>query len=130
MATWGPTASGGRSVVSVQATTEAGPPADGDGVNVNDVGGFDLVVEADEGQTLSGTGELVGYRQHESGWAFAKDSAVTIDSSANGQRRIVFTGWTVANPRGFVAHLANGVGVSAGGLRLYYYCTTLRGVRA
>jgi hypothetical protein len=133
VATWALLPSMGRSSVSVQAASESAPGAT-DGCNLNDVGGFDLVLEADNGETFSGTGKLDAYRQHDAavGWAYSPSSTIdlaTLTPSIAGQRRFSVEGWTVANPRGAIAHVANGVGVSGGGITVRYYCTGLKGER-
>jgi hypothetical protein len=132
MATWATIAGMGRSTESLQATTEAGPPGDSDGCNLNDVGGFDLVVEATSG-TFGGAGTLSAYRQHDAtvGWSYSPGSTIdlaTLTPSVVGSSRFSVEGWTVANPRGFIAHLANGI-TGVGGVRVRYYCTGLKGER-
>jgi hypothetical protein len=122
------------SVASSRSTTEAAPSGL-DGLALAGVGGFDLVVECEEGQTFTGAtpGALLGYRGYPRGaaidWAPAGDLDVTIPAAAAGQRRWALTGWTVANPRGRIAHIASGVQVTGGALTVRYECTTLRGHR-
>jgi hypothetical protein len=118
------------SVVSIQNPTDSAPTLATDGQALAGIGGFTLVLEADLGQTLTGAGNLLGFSYDScNGWARSPDIDVQIPSAAAGQRRVAFPGWTISNPRGSVAHVAAGVGVSSGGLSLYYCCTTVRAHR-
>jgi hypothetical protein len=124
MATW--TSSGSRSVTSVQSTTEATAPTANEGVNLDAVSGFNIYVEADEGQTLTGSGDLLGYLKSGIRGRWARGDAqldLAIPAEANGHRTYVFSGFTVPSPRGRLAHLCDGVGVSGGGVTITYECT-------
>ena len=118
-----------RSVLSVQATTEAAPAAAGDGLYLDEVAGFCLHILADSGQTLNGAGGTFdGYRFDTitGAWVRASELDITITAADIGTRgmSVVFQ---VAAPRGRLAHIANGVSVSSGGLNLYYLTSYLSG---
>jgi hypothetical protein len=114
------------------ASTEAAPTTNApDGVLLVGVGGFTLIAECDVGQTFQGTGNFLAYLWDPlSDWAYSNDILVPVPASASGQRRIAFPGWTVSNPRGRVAHIASGVGITGGNITLKYCCTMLKGFRS
>lgn len=129
MATWSPIT--GRSTRSVQVATDSAPNAGTDGAFLDNVAGFNLFAEADAGQTFTGSGSFTGYLYDEAcGWARALDLDAAVLAGHAGNRRIYLGAFPVSTPRGRVAHAANGVGVSSGGITLYYVCSTLFGERA
>lgn len=115
-----------RSVVSVQATTEAAPTVSTDGIALDGIGAISIWLEADPGQTLSGTGQLdvYVYDAMVGAWALAPLIPFGVPSGAAGKQRVVLGSVVIDNPRGRIAPIANGVGVSAGGLTLYICCTS------
>lgn len=122
-----------RSVISTQALTESAPSAASEGLTFVDVGGWDIWVIAEAAQTLSGAGSLTGYRYDDlaGGWGICPDLTIAIPATVAGNRRAcVATNWTVANPRGNIAHIANGITVSGGTtVQVLYVATMLRGFR-
>ena len=131
MATW--TRIGGRTVKAVQSTTDT-PPVHGsnDGVNLNDVAGFTVTVECDNGQTFSGAGGSLQAWFDDDALAdvsYLPEVDLVLPAGAVGKRRVSFGGFTVASPRGFLAHIANGIQVTGGGLTVTYTCSTLYGNR-
>lgn len=133
MATWTRLQTYGRTIRSTQSTTDTPPVhGSGDGVNLNDVGGFALTVECDSGQSFSSAnGSLVAYYDDEAlaDVSYMPEIDITLPASAVGQRRVTFGGFTVASPRGFLAHIASGIQVTGGGLTLTYTCSSLFGER-
>jgi hypothetical protein len=134
MATWTPQAGVGRSATSTQAASgESAPTLATEGMNLDSVGGFDLTVEADAGQTITASGgKLLAYRYFPrfAAWYRAPEFDVTIPVEDVGLRRVAFPGWTVANPHGRVAHLVSAsapITVSGGGLTVAYSATSLHG---
>ena len=131
MATW--LRLSGRTVKGTQSTTDT-PPAHGDmaGVNLHDVGGFAITFECDDGQSFSGAaGSFVAYYDDESvsGISRLPEMDIVLPAVAIGLQRVTVGGYTVATPRGFLAHIANGIQVTGGGLRVTYTCSTLFGDR-
>jgi hypothetical protein len=132
VATWVRT--GGRTVVGKEATTDSAPAHGSmDGVNLNDVAGFSLTVECDNGQTFSGAGgSLLAYFDDDAlaGVSYTPELDLVLPAAAVGKQRVTFAGFNVSSPRGFLAHIANGIQVTGGGLTLTYTCTTLYGSRS
>jgi hypothetical protein len=132
-ATW--TKTGARSVAGVQAATEAVPldSAPTDGIRLESTGGFDLIVDLEDGQTFTGnTWTLDAYRYYPAagGWAWAPDIAQAPEASVIGKRRYAWTGFTVANPHGNLAHICNGVQHTGGVITVRYAASGLRGEEA
>lgn len=135
MATWTAQAGVGRSVTSAQvASGETAPTTDDRvGLNLDNVGGFDLTVEADSGQTITASGgKLFAFRffARIGRWFRASDFDVTIPVEAIGLRSYAIPGWTVANPHGRIAHLTTStapISISGGGLTVAYTATSLHG---
>jgi hypothetical protein len=132
MATW--TRISARTVSGVQTTTDTAPVHNAqDGVNLSDVSGFSVTFECDSGQTFSGVaGSFLAYYDDAalSGVSYTPELDLVLPASAVGQRRITFAGFTVACPRGFLTHIANGIGVTGGGLTVTYTCSSLFGDRS
>lgn len=127
MATW--TRVARNSVSSVQATTETAPSTESDvGMDLDQVGAFDVQFECDSGQTFTSTdGTFEAYRLHDDGlWSrhYSNDVVLTADDIS---RRKFSRKFTVDNPRGRIAHIAVGIVVSGGGITLRYWPTSLRG---
>ena len=131
MATWALLYNNGRSVISTQATTEAAPAADTDGLNLDSVAGFTVHIACDNGFAFSDpTSTFIAYRYSpESGlWARAAENDITVGSAGNGQQTIAVS-FQVASPRGRIAHIANNVSITGGTtpLTLRYLCNQLTG---
>jgi hypothetical protein len=97
------------------------------------VAGFTVTVECDPGETFAGAGgSLQAWFDDEalSDVSRMPEVDLVLPASVVGQRRVSFGGFTVASPRGFLAHIANGIQVTGGGLTVIYTCSTLRGNRS
>lgn len=131
MATWAPliAAGTGRSVKSVQTTSDSAPALATDGMSLQSVAGFKVVLEADAAQTLSGAGSLTCFTWDDAiaGWARYSDADITIPAAIASNRRYGAVSFQVQAPRGRVAFVANGVTVSAGNLTLYMIASNLQG---
>jgi len=131
VATWVPKA--GRSVQSVQATTESAPTTDIEGVNLDSVSGFTIHFSCDAAQTFSATsGGFLAYVWNEfaQAWSRAPGLDVTVPTAAVGLRRFSDSGWNVSSPRARLAHVASGIAISGGSITLDYTCSLLRGDQA
>lgn len=132
MATW--TSLGGRSVRGAQSATDTIPThGSKPGVNLADVGGFTVTMECDAGQTFAtAAGSFQAWYDDEllSDISYMPEVDLVLPTSAVGQRRVSFGGFTVASPRGHLAHIANGIQVTGGSLTVTYTCSTLRGNRS
>lgn len=131
MATWVKVSGSNRSTQSVQATTESAPTLGTDGFDLNGVGGFTIHVACDSGQTFNGA-VVEAFRAYRYSWITglwgrSPEHDLDITTDHTGSRVIVFDAWTVSNPRGRLAHVANGVVVTGGGLTLTYEATRLSG---
>jgi hypothetical protein len=98
-------------------------------LNLDEVAGFVLHCYADVGQTINAAGGVFqAYRYDEVAavWMRAAELDVTITADDIGGRGFS-TAFQVASPRGRVAHIANLVGVSGGGVTLDYLVSYLSG---
>lgn len=131
MATWAPLAANltGRSVKSVQTTNDSAPTVASEGMSLQSVAGFKVVLEADSGQTLSGAGSLACFTWDDSiaGWARLSDADITVPAAITSNRRYGAVSFQVQAPRGRIAFIASSVTVSAGGLTLYMIASDLYG---
>lgn len=115
---------------AAQATTEDAPALATEGVDLTPCAGLNLYAEADEGQTFTGSGDFVGFMYDPlCGWSRASELDVSIVAADAGNRRVFLGAFPVSAPRGRMAHAANGVGVSGGGVTLYYAMSDLYGQR-
>jgi hypothetical protein len=111
-----------RSVQSVQSPTDAKPSSSSDGLNLYGVAAFLLTFSCDVGQSFSSTvGEFDRYQYDEntSMWTpvFGREEVVPL--AALGQRAFSILE-RVQLPRGGLAHIANGIGITGGQLTLTY----------
>lgn len=117
----------GLAVQGYMAPTEAEPVDPEDGFSLSGVGGFTLVAQCDLGQSFAAAaGSLNAYLHSElTGWVRAGDATLDlqIPASAIGRRAVVFSGFSVANPRDRIAHVASGLALSGGSLTLLYLGT-------
>lgn len=129
MATWASLTGTGRSVKSVQTTSDSAPTLAADGMSLQSVAGFRVVLEADSGQTLSGAGALTCFTWDDSiaGWARLSDADITVPAAIASNRRYGAVSFQVQAPRGRVAFIANAVTVSAGGVTVYLIASNLQG---
>lgn len=126
MATWERVS--GYSTKSVQATTESAPTLDTEGVDLSPCGGFNLYAEADSGQTFTGTGSVVGLMYDPiCGWARAAELDASFTAADSGNRRVFLGSFPISAPRGRLAHVCNSVGVTGGGVTLYWAMCDLNG---
>jgi hypothetical protein len=115
---------------AVQATTEDAPTLGTEGVDIRPCAGINLYAEADEGQTFSGTGSVVGFMYDPlCGWSRAAELDASFVAADADNRRVFLGAFPISAPRGRVAHVCNGVGVSGGGVTLYYAMSGLYGER-
>lgn len=131
MASWAPLAAAGtgRSVKSVQSTSDSAPSAGTDGMALVSVAGFSVTLEADSGQTLSGAGTLTCFKWSDqiAGWSRYSDGDITVPAAIASNRRYGGVPFQVQAPRGRIAFIANGVTVSAGGCTVYMEASDLYG---
>lgn len=129
--TWTKVSGSNRSTVSTQTTTESAPTSAIEGFDLNGVGGFTIHVACDSGQTFSGAVteafRACRYSVITGLWGRSSEHDLDITTDHTGNRVIVFDAWTVSNPRGRIAHVANGVTVTGGGLTITYEATKLSG---
>lgn len=129
MATW--TRLEQRTIKSSQtAPSDSAPSSASDGLDLLAVGGFVLIAECDAGQTFSSaSGGFLGYLYDAvvGAWVRASDLDCVVPAAAVGQRRFAWPGFTVANPRGKVAHIASSLSLSGGNITTYYTCTEVSG---
>jgi hypothetical protein len=113
---------GERAVKSVQAATEAVPTNPADGFHITNIHAFSLTVECDNGQTfldVSGALDLYHYDPVVGAWSRVAYGSQFVPPEAAGLRRFTVP-FTIANARGRLAHIANGLNLSGGGVTLYY----------
>lgn len=115
-------ADSGGTVVEAQTTTNGAPTSLIAGASLRSTGGTRITVAADAGQTLSGTGTFdVYYLQPTLGiWSLNPDLALSVPAAVSGLRSWTAPDLPAAVPQGRIAIASNGVGVSSGGLSVYY----------
>src|SRR5512146_2909006 len=95
-ATWSSTNGGiGRSVKAVSTTGSADAPTLAtEGMSLDGVAAFDVIVSADSGQTLSASGSLLAYVYDATPgrWARSKSLDIDLTTCASGVRDAHFTG--------------------------------------
>jgi hypothetical protein len=129
--TWTKAQGSNRSTVSTQTTTESAPTGITEGFDLNSVGGFSIFVACDSGQSFSSAvvEAFRAYRfsQLTQRWSRSPEHDLDIVTDHVGARDICFDAWTVSNPRGRIAHVANAVLVTGGALTITYEATKLSG---
>jgi len=122
---------GGSVAVSVKGVaadgTEAFDAAATDGASLRSASGWDVYVEADSGQTLSGAGTLQAYwySDNQARWMRAPDFDITIPAAAASNRGYYALagspgkGIPVLVQSGRIGYAPNGVTVSSGGVTIY-----------
>jgi hypothetical protein len=125
------TAGGGRAAVSrkgvAASATQAFDAAATDGASLRSASGWDVYVEADSGQTLSGTGTLQAFwfSDNQQRWMRAPDFDITVPASAASNRGYYALagspgkGIPVLVQGGRIGYAPNGVTVSSGGVTIY-----------
>jgi hypothetical protein len=116
---------GSRSAKETQGTTRAAPTTDStDGVNCADVTALVVVLEADSGQTLSGSGtvDCYIYDDNWAAWVLVPGAALTVPASAASKRRIAFPVSEVPSSRGRILYATNTVATSSGNVTVYVNC--------
>jgi hypothetical protein len=96
---------------------------------LEDVAGFRVCFSCDDTQTFNAAAsvfEAYVYSDYTGRWARSSEHDVTVGTANTGNRDFSVT-FSVASPRGRIAHIANGVGVTAGGLTLVYEASFLSG---
>jgi hypothetical protein len=105
---------------AICTSTEKVPTSPNDGVSLG-ANGLVVYAECDEGESFTGEGSFSGVRFGAAcGWARDGNFDVTVPAWAAGSRRFVLGTWPIPVASGRVALLANGVGVTAGRITLYY----------
>ena len=107
--------------------TQAFDAATGDGASLRSASGWDVYVEADSGQTLSGAGTLQAYWWSDvtSRWYRAPDFDITVPAGAASNRGYFplagspGKGVPVIVQSGRIGYAPNGVTVSSGGVTIY-----------
>jgi len=118
-----------RSVVSTQTTTEAAPTGGSEGLDLESVAGFTIHFACDVGETFTSAAsvfEAYRYNSRTGIWSRSAEHDVTVGAEGLGKRAFAVS-YQVASPRDRVAHVANAVSVSGGGLTLDYRCSQLNG---
>lgn len=129
MATWASLTGIGRSVKSVQTTSDSAPSAGTDGMSLQSVAGFKVTLEADSGQTLSGAGTLTCFTWDDliAGWARYSDGDITVPAAVASNRRYGAVPFQVLAPRGRIAFITSGITVSGGSLTIYMIASNVYG---
>lgn len=107
--------------------TEAFDAAATDGASLRSASGWDVYVEADSGQTLSGAGTLQAYwySDNQARWMRAPDFDITIPAGAASNRGYYplagspGKGIPVIVQSGRIGYAPSGVTVSSGGVTIY-----------
>jgi hypothetical protein len=132
-ATWEPLEPGlGRSVRSVQAQTEAGPPADGAGVELLGVGAIVTHLAAPAGMTFDGAGWARGWLLDPAIGTWRRTPRADEDmTDGAGLAAWVLPSKPVGSTRGRFAWLLEGVGLTGGtgNVTVDMACTTPKGDR-
>lgn len=127
--TWARIGNSPRSVVSTQTTSESAPSDAGDGMLLEDVAGFRVCFSCDAGKTFNDAAsvfEAYVYSPSAGRWARSAEHDVTVGALNIGNRDFSVT-FSVASPRGRIAHIANAIGVTGGALTLTYESSALSG---
>lgn len=134
--TWSSTTTGaetpsGTALVSRKAVcttgTETFAQAATDGASLKNAGAWDVVIEADSGQTLSGAGTVQAwiYDDTVAGWCRAPEFDVTVPAGVASIRRYYplagspGKGIPVITQRGRIGYTVSGVTISSGGVTIY-----------
>ena len=107
--------------------TETFAEAATDGLLLDRATAWDVIVEADSGQTLSGAGTLRAYVYDAgaAGWARAPDFDITVPAGVASARRYYplagspGKGVPVLASQGRIGYAPNGVTISSGGVTIY-----------
>lgn len=122
MATWTPLNVGHsrappRSVRSVQAQTEPGPPSAGDGISLVHTIAVMLLLRAPGGQTFTGDGALRGWALDPISGAFKRAPLADVEdlTAVAGLSEAILPAVSVVSSRESFAYLCDGVGLSGAG---------------
>lgn len=94
--------------------TRAAPTTVDEGMSLENVDGFRVMVSAASGETLSGAGNLRAYLWDTDLAAWIRNPELDIAVTTSGQRRLVFADQEVKVPSGRVLYAADGITFSAG----------------
>ncbi len=125
--TWTPR--GTHSTKAVCTTgTEAAPAAsltlaDGLGAFIGDARGWQVIVEADSGQTLSGAGALTAWQWNPESGVVDRAPYLDLAAPTAGVRGQVYAAVERLGQRGRVFYVPTGITVSLGGLTIYINVT-------
>lgn len=113
--------------VAASGTATDAPTLASEGLGLGSVASFDIVLEADSGQTLNGTGSLQCWRYSEAAgaWTRAPGGDVSYTAITGVRRATIMTGNSpgpgepVISRRGRIVYNPSSVTVSSGGLTIY-----------
>lgn len=114
-----------KATKSVQSTTDPAPTTGTEGIPILGMTSFGLTVECDAGQSFaSAAGQLDLYLWDDliTDWSYVLYQSIAIPPEVVGKRRFT-TAVQIANARGRLAYICNGLTVSGGGLTLYFLPT-------
>lgn len=113
--------------VAASGTATDAPTSTTAGLGLGSVASFDIVLEADSGQTLNGTGALQCWRYSEAAgaWTRAPGGDISYAAITGVRRATIYSGNSpgggepVISRRGRIVYNPSSVTVSAGGLTIY-----------
>lgn len=123
MATWIPL--NDKATKSVQSATDSPPTLVSEGFPILGMTAVGITVECDVGQTFSvaaGALDLYLWDDLFGAWSYVLYQSITIPTEVVGKRRFS-TVAQIANARGRMAYIANGLTLTGGGLTIYFLPT-------
>jgi hypothetical protein len=110
-----------------ESGTETFAAAATDGASLASASGWDVYIEADDGQLLSGTGSVLAYQYSDSvaRWFRAPEFDIAVPAAVNTNRGYYplagspGKGVPVLSQKGRIGYAPSGVGVDAGGLTIF-----------
>ena len=120
-----------KSVYQIQSPGASAPTDPTDGLNLESIAGFTLYATCDSGQSFNSAATMLKayrYDPYVGIWARAAELDITIGSEPLTLRSIA-TAFSVSSPRGSIAHIWDGTGVSGGNLTISYTVSMLTGDR-
>ena len=117
-----------RSCYAVQTNAE-GAPSGTDGMDLGGIAGFTLYASCEEGQTFNDAAAVFEAWRYDATvgvWSRAAELDVTVGASQTGVRSLAVA-FSVASPRGYIAHIWDGSGVTGGNVTVAYAASRLIG---
>jgi len=114
-----------KATKSVQAATDAAPTIITDGIPILGMTSVGLTIECDVGQTIlaaAGVLDLYLWDDLVGAWSYVMYQGIQIPQEVVGRRRFT-TAISIANARGRMAYICNGLSLSGGGITQYYLPT-------